>query len=167
MESVSNYSKERFNSFSDEVKAANVFRQNNLRKILTDDVEGFLASGGQITVIPAPEYKNRQPSKKVSPYPSVKPKDKRVFYDHKYNVALREWCRAVDGRAKALSDATGYCKEWISKRCNGVYQFKFVEYEHVWPHVLNIELQEKKDQLHKITQKYLGESNESETNEKI
>lgn len=130
-----------------------------LREEINKDIEEFIKSGGSITEIHTPAYKPRQPSKSVVRKQKQEPP--KAYFDFKYNVQLREWCQAVNGRVKRLAEASGYSEKWIMQRCDGYIQFRYVDNEIVWPYVLDIEAMEKAYQPRNITEKYAGDADES------
>lgn len=127
--------------------------EKTLREQLEADLAKFKANGGTVVEIPLLEQKPRQPCKKLEPYPTrmkLKP-----YYDFKYNKELREWCSEVKGRGQKLSRTTGYSDTWISHRCQGYQQFRFVDMDQVRPAMIEIEQAEK---LSAIAQKHAGPS---------
>ncbi len=126
-----------------------------VREKLETDIAEFLASGGKITEVPAPEYVRRQPCKNPKPYP--KRPNPKLFRNHKYNTLLRNWLTEVDGRAKNLAAESGYSDSWLSARRHGFNQLLVVDYDILKPAMDRIENHEK---LKRITAKHLGKGYE-------
>ena len=97
------------------------------REKLETDVAKFLASGGKITEVPAPEYAPRQPCKNPKPYP--KRPNPKPFRNHKYNTLLREWLTKVEGRARRLAEISDYNEVWLCQRRIGYFQLLLADYE--------------------------------------
>ena len=133
-------------------------KKESLRAQLEKDVAEFEKNGGKIDELPGVDNVPRLPSKNIEPYPTRTKKNPYVNF--KYNVILRDWCAVTVGRLKELSRRTGYSVTWLSIRCSGRYQFKYVEYEHVQPFMDDIEQMETDLKLKKITAKYIGEAHE-------
>ena len=133
-------------------------KKESLRAQLEKDVAEFEKNGGKIDELPGVGNVPRLPSKNIEPYPTRTKKNPYVNF--KYNVILRDWCAVTVGRLKELSRRTGYSVTWLSIRCSGRYQFKYVEYEHVQPFMDDIEQMETDLKLKKITAKYIGEAHE-------
>lgn len=128
-----------------------------LREKLETDVEKFLARGGKITEVPAPEYVPRQPCKNPKPYPS-RPNPK-PFRNHKYNTLLREWLTKVEGRARRLAEISDYNEVWLCQRRIGYFQLLLADYEILRKCMDRVEHDER---LKNMVEKHLGAKSEQE-----
>ena len=132
--------------------------KESLRAKIEKATAAFIKNGGEVQELPGVGNVPKQPYKKLERYPS-RPK-KTPYVDFKYNAVLRDWCAETIGRLKELSRRTGYSENWLSLRCTGRYQFRFVDYEQVKPFMDEIEQMETDLKLTRITRKYTGELNE-------
>lgn len=146
--------------FVDQIKAAQVVAKRSLRETLEDQVEAFVKKGGKVEELPPAQYVPRQPCTNPEPYP--KRKQPKPYHGHKYNKLLREWCDAVEGRAKALAKETGYSDTWVFSRRHGVHQLILTDWEHLEPIMERIERIEHDEKLRAIAKKHAGGNRESE-----
>lgn len=128
-----------------------------LREKLETDVEKFLASGGKVTEVPAPEYVPRQPCKNPKPYP--KRPNPKPFRNHKYNTLLREWLTKGEGRARRLAEVSEFNEVWLCQRRIGYFQLLLADYEILRKCMDRVEHDEK---LKNMVEKHLGEKREQE-----
>lgn len=157
--------KDSYHDFLAQEEAKRHKRTTVLRGLISDAMVKFEKEGGKITVIPTPEYKPRQPSKKTeNPW---KKKQKQQFFNHRYNVLLREWCDAgkqTKGRGNSrhanLSRLSGLSETWISYRKHGVRQLLLVDYEYIKPFMDQIAEKENEEQLAHIIKKHSGAAHE-------
>ena len=128
-----------------------------VREKLETDIAEFLASGGKITEVPAPEYVRRQPCKNPKPYP--KRPNPKPFRNHKYNTLLREWLTKGEARARRLAEISDYNEVWLCQRRIGYFQLLLADYEILRKCMDRVEHDEK---LKTMVEKHLKENREQE-----